>query len=193
MHSEYVTFLKPLSTLAASGALVVTSMAFATPAAQAAPPAGRIVIGDSVAGMNANALRARGFTVNYTVSRQFSELPGILSSYGSRLPRNVVVHLGTNGTISLSTCQQAVRKAGSKRTVFFVTIRVPRSWEDGNNATLRTCDKSFKGKRVRIIDWHRVSDRNPSWFYPDGYHPREDSGAIRYANLIDSKVDKLGR
>ncbi len=193
MHSEGVNIPKALAAGIACCALLVTSVVIASPAAQAAPPAGRIVIGDSVAGMNTNALRARGFTVNYTVSRQFSELPGIMRSYGSRLPRNVVVHLGTNGSISLSTCQAAVQQAGSKRTVFFVTVRVPRSWEDANNATLKACDKSFKGKRVRIIDWHRISDRNPSWFYPDGYHPRESSGAIRYANLIDSKVDKFGR
>lgn len=158
-----------------------------------AAPSGRIIIGDSVTGMNAPALKQRGFTVNYSVSRQFSTLPGILRSYGSKLPSNVVVHLGTNGTISLATCQAAVKQAGSKRTVFFVTVRVPRSWEDSNNATLRKCDDSFKGPRVRIIDWHRLSDRNSGWFYPDGYHPRESSGAIQYANLIDGAVDKFGR
>ena len=180
------------SAIATAGA-VAASLVVATPAANAQAPAGRVIIGDSVAGMNANALRGRGFTVDYTVSRQFSALPGIMKSYGSRLPRNVVVHLGTNGSISLSTCQSAVKQAGSKRTVFFVTVRVPRSWEASNNATLRTCDRSFKGKRVRIIDWHRISDRNPSWFYPDGFHPRESSGAIRYANLIDRVVDRFGR
>jgi len=178
--------------VAAAGALAA-SMLVAAPTAQAQPPAGRMIIGDSVAGMNVNALRGRGFTVNYSVSRQFSSLPGIMKSYGSRLPRNVVVHLGTNGSISLSSCRSAVKQAGSKRTVFFVTIRVPRSWEASNNSTLRACDRSFKGKRVRIIDWHRISDRNPSWFYPDGFHPRESSGAIRYANLIDRAVDRFGR
>lgn len=174
-------------------ALLVASVAFTAPTAQAAPPKGRIIIGDSVTGMNTAALKSRGFRVDYSVSRQFSELPGILRSYGSRLPKNVVVHLGTNGTISLNDCRAAVKRAGSKRTVFFVTVRVPRSWENSNNSTLRACDKSFKGKRVRIIDWHKLSDKNPSWFYSDGYHPRESSGAIKYANLIDRKVDRFGR
>ncbi len=184
--------LRILSAVAAVGALAISTLV-AAPAASAQPPAGRILIGDSVAGMNANALRARGFRVDYTVSRQFSALPGVMRSYGSRLPRNIVVHLGTNGPISLATCRAVVKQAGPKRRVFFVTIRVPRSWEGANNATLRSCDRSFKGKRVRIIDWHRASDRHPSWFYPDGFHPRESSGAIRYANLIDRVVDRFGR
>jgi hypothetical protein len=188
-----MTFSRTLVTSLSVGALAAATLAFAAPAAQAAAPAGRIIIGDSVTGMNTAALRSRGFTVNYTVSRQFSELPGIMRSYGSRLPRNVVVHLGTNGTISLSTCQQAVKQAGSKRTVFFVTVRVPRSWEASNNATLRSCDRAFKGKRVRIIDWHKRSDRNSSWFYSDGYHPTEGVGAVQYANLIDRAVDRFGR
>ena len=182
-----------LGSLAASGALIAGSIALSAPAAQAAPPSGRLLIGDSVAGMNSAALQARGFRVDYSVSRQFSALPGIMRSYGSRLPKNVIVHLGTNGYISASDCRAAVKQAGSKRTVFFVTVRVPRAWEDANNATLRACDKSFKGKRVRIIDWHKLSDKKNSWFYSDGYHPKESSGAIRYANLIDKKVDKQGR
>jgi hypothetical protein len=158
-----------------------------------AVPGGRVIIGDSVTGMNPAALRARGFTVNYAVSRQFSALPKILRSFGKRLPRNVVVHLGTNGTISLSECKAAVRKASSKRTVFFVTVRAPVSWESTNNRTLRTCDRSFKGPRVRIIDWHRLSDRRDDWFYRDGYHPVESTGGVAYARLVDRAVDRNRR
>lgn len=177
--------------VAATLAIVVAATALTLSAlpAQAAPP-GRIVIGDSVTGMNPQALKARGFKVNYAVSRQFLELPRLIRSYGRKLPRNVVVHLGTNGTISLRDCKTAVRKATSKRTVFFVTIRVPASWERVNNATLRACDRSFKGKRVRIIDWHRLSDKRNHWFYRDGYHPVESTGAIAYAKLIDRAVDR---
>ena len=143
--------------------------------------------------MNPQALKDRGFRVDTTVSRQFSEVTGVMSRYGSGLPRNVVVHLGTNGTISLSTCQQVVRSAGASRTVFFVTVKVPRSWQDSNNATLRKCVSSFPASRARLIDWHRLSANKPQWFYSDGYHPKESTGAIAYAKLIDSAVDRFGR
>ncbi len=174
------------SVVLAAGTFAVTS------AAQAAPP-GRIVIGDSVSGMNTGALKARGFRVDYTVSRQFGEVLGVMSSYGSSLPRNVVIALGTNGTVSLSTCKAAVRAAGTTRRVFLVTNRVPRSWEDGNNAALRACDRAFAASRVHLVDWWALSDRNPSWFYSDGYHPTEWLGAQKFANLIDRAVDAYGR
>jgi len=177
--------------LLCSAALAGSTLALAA-TAQAAP-AGRIVIGDSVSGMNTGALAAHGFRVDYTVSRQFGEVLGVMASYGSRLPRNVVIALGTNGTISLSTCQAAVRAAGTTRRVFLVTNRMPRSWEDGNNATLRACDRSFASSRVQIIDWWALSDRQSGWFYKDGYHPNEWLGAKRFANLIDRAVDAYGR
>ena len=179
----------------ATAVLLATALTVTTvPAHAASPaPAGRLVIGDSVTGMNPQALKSRGFKVNYAVSRQFSALPGILKSYGSRLPRNVVVHLGTNGTITLNDCKRAVRIARSTRTVFFVTVRVPASWERSNNATLRRCDRSFKGPRVRIIDWHRLSDNRNDWFYRDGYHPVESTGGVAYARLLDRVVDRHRR
>jgi hypothetical protein len=179
---------------AALGAGLLTAAGIAlAPTASAAPPQGRIIIGDSVVGMNVDAMRKRGFTVSYEVSRQFSAARSVMGSYGSRLPRNVVIHLGTNGSISLSECQALVRQATSKRTVFLVTVRVPRSWQNSNNQTLRSCDRSFPGKRVHIIDWHRLSNSKPQWFYPDGYHPRESTGAVAYANLISKTVQRLGR
>lgn len=175
-----------------AGLLTAAGVALA-PAASAAPPKGRVIIGDSVVGMNVAAMQKRGFTVNYTVSRQFSAARSVMSGYGSRLPRNVVIHLGTNGSISLSDCQALVRQASSRRTVFLVTVRVPRTWQNSNNATLRSCDRSFPGPRVHIIDWHRLSNSKSQWFYSDGYHPRESTGAVAYANLIATTVQRLGR
>lgn len=183
--------------MATMGALAATATiggVLAVPgAAQAAPPPGRIVIGDSVAGMNPAVLKKHGFRVNFTVSRQFSDAPRVMRGLGSRLPRNVVIHLGTNGNVSLSTCRQVVRLAGAQRRVFLVTVRVPRSWEGPNNRVLRACDRSFTASRVHVVDWHKLSDRQPAWFYSDGYHPRESTGAVRYARLIDRMVDRQGR
>ena len=180
-------------TAGVTAAALVAVGAIAAPSASAAPPKGRVIIGDSVVGMNVAAMQRRGFTVNYSVSRQFSAARSVMRTYGSRLPRNVVIHLGTNGSISLSECQALVRQATSKRKVFLVTVRVPRSWQNSNNSTLKACDRSFPGPRVHIIDWHRLSNGKPQWFYPDGYHPRESTGAVAYARLVGESVRKLGR
>jgi hypothetical protein len=174
---------------------VVARAAVAPAAAAAAVPtavrSGRYAIGDSVMlGARAN-LTARSFRVNATVSRQFSSAKALVSA-GARagtLPRNVVVHLGTNGTISLSDCRTVVRTAGTARRVFFVTVKVPRSWMAANNRTLRSCDASFRAGRVVLIDWAAAAAGRSSWFAGDGYH-LTSSGRSAYAALVDGVVDR---
>jgi lysophospholipase L1-like esterase len=113
-------------------------------------------------------------------------------SYGGKLPRNVVIALGTNGTVSLSACRAVVRTAGPARRVFLVTNRVPRSWQNSNNATLRACDRSFSARRVHVIDWHAASAGHPGWFAADRIHP-SGPGRVAFARLIDRAVDRYGR
>jgi hypothetical protein len=180
-------------------AAVVTAMGAGllalTPASATIQPAGdpkpgRLLIGDSVSGGAADALRARGFKVDWDTSRQFYELPSLLRSIRTSLPRNVVISLGTNGTIELAHCRAAVGLAGPKRTIFFVTNRVPRTWQDGNNRTLRRCVASFPSTRAVLIDWYADSGARSGWFYSDGYHLIPNTGGIGYATLIDTAVDR---
>jgi hypothetical protein len=152
---------------------------------------GRLAVGDSLMVGATTLMRRRGFAIHAKVGRQFSTAPGIVSGYGARLPRNVVIELGTNGTISLAACRRVVRLAGPERRVFLVTNRVPRSWQDANNATLRRCDRSFARSRVRLIDWHRASAGHPEWFAADGVHTSA-VGRVAFARLIDRAVDRHG-
>lgn len=152
----------------------------------------RLAVGDSLMVGASPLMRRHGFSIHAKVGRQFSAAPRILRGYGRALPRNVVIELGTNGTVQLATCRAVVRAAGRSRTVFLVTNRVPRSWQDPNNATLRACDRSFAAKRVRIIDWHAASAGRPDWFAADGVHTSA-KGRRAFAALIDRAVDKHGR
>ena len=158
---------------------------------QAAGPRGRLAVGDSLMVSVTPWMRSQGFRVHAKVGRQFSTAPGIVRSFGSDLPRNLVIELGTNGTVSLSTCRSVVRTAGKYRRVFLVTPRVPRSWEAGNLTTLRACDASFSSRRVRIIDWHSHSDGHPEWFAADRVH-LSNAGRTAFSRLIDKAVDKYG-
>ncbi|HYN56959.1 MAG TPA: hypothetical protein VES03_07160 [Motilibacterales bacterium] len=158
---------------------------------KAVGPRGRLVVGDSLMVSVTPWMRSQGFRVHAKVGRQFSTAPGIARSFGSTLPRNLVIELGTNGTVSPRTCRSAVGTAGKYRRVFLVTPRVPRSWEAGNLTTLRACDASFSARRVRIIDWHAHSAGHPEWFAADRVH-LSSAGRSAFSRLIDRAVDKHG-
>jgi hypothetical protein len=182
------TTAQQTSSVVARAAVAPAATAVVLPAAVRA---GRYAIGDSVMlGAKAN-LTARSFRVNATVSRQFGSAKSLVAAgvRAGTLPRNVVIHLGTNGTISAADCRTIVRTAGTSRRVFFVTVKVPRSWMASNNRTLRSCDASFAAGRVVLIDWARASSGRSSWFYRDGYH-LTGTGRSAYAALVDSVVDR---
>lgn len=175
------------SAVAVTAALLAIPVLLATPA-HAAPSGDRLAIGDSVMLGAESQLSARGFRVDAVESRQSYSGPGLLRAKGSRLPGAVVVHLGTNGSFPLDVCRRIVRSAGPDRTVFLVTVHVPRSWQDANNAVISRCDRSFAPGRVAVIDWHAAASRNRGWLYRDGVH-LTPSGARGFARLIDRAVD----
>jgi hypothetical protein len=187
----------PLSRLAAvvgimlAGLLVATEPTSAADGSQpaAAIPRGRLAIGDSVMLGAAEELRARGFRVDAVVSRQFSTAPSLVRSYRAqgRLPRHLVIGLGTNGNLTPDMCRQTVR-AARHRAVFFVNLRVPRSWQASNNRLLHACAHHFR--RAHLIDWHRRSSGHPGWFASDGYH-LTPVGQRQYARFVDAKVSAL--
>jgi hypothetical protein len=151
----------------------------------------RYAIGDSVMLGARSILKRRGFQVNAAVSRQSYSAPGMVRRKGPKLPENLVVHLGTNGTFPLSTCRKLVKNAGVQRRVFLVTVFVPRSWEKSNNRTIRKCARSFPEGRVTVVDWHARAKAHPDWLYADGTHLKP-AGAKGFARLLDHAVDASG-
>jgi hypothetical protein len=150
-------------------------------------PGGRYAIGDSVMLGARHELRARGFNVNATRSRQFSDGVAVVRSRKRHgvLPRKIVVHLGNNGYVYRGACDDLVRAAGSRRRVFLVTVKVPRFWRKTNNRRLRRCARHHAN--ASLIDWYRYAKGHPGWFYDDGFH-LNGRGRVRYAGLITRKV-----
>jgi hypothetical protein len=181
----------PVDQSAEQPAVDVEQVSVAASVPKAAGPRGRLVVGDSLMVSVTPWMSSQGFRVHAKVGRQFSTAPGIVRSFGSKLPRNLVVELGTNGTVSLGACRSVVNTAGKYRRVFLVTARVPRSWEAGNIRTMESCDASYASKRVRIIDWYSHSAGHPEWFAGDRVH-LSSSGRHAFQKLIDSAVDANG-
>lgn len=170
---------------------VMISAAMLAPAAQAADKSkslDAITVGDSVQLGAKWVLLKRGVDiVDAKVSRQAATGPSLLRKRGEKLPRNVVIHLGTNGSYALEDCKEMVRIAGPQRRVFMLTIAVPRRWEKANNETIRRCARAFPVGRVQVIDWKGATKAHPSWLYSDGIH-LPPTGAKGYARLIERAV-----
>jgi hypothetical protein len=173
--------------LALTAVAALVALVGCAPPGRTAPSGGVLGIGDSVMLGGESALQADipGMTVDAVVSRQYSTLPIVVAAHAraGQLPGTVVIHLGTNGTISGATCDSVMRQLGNRRVVM-VTLTVPRTWQDGNNATIQACAAR---NDAALVDWHAASAGHPELLAPDGYHLRA-AGARLYASLIAQKV-----
>ncbi len=132
-----------------------------------------------------------GFETNAEVGRQFSAGVGVVKRLATheKLPRNLVVHLGTNGPLDPADCAALIAYA-PKRQVYLVNVRVPRDWEADVNETLRACASGRD--RVHYLDWWKKSGRHLEWLAKDGYHVTAE-GQAAYAAWIDERVDRVVR
>jgi hypothetical protein len=152
----------------------------------------RFAYGDSVMLGAKSQLQADGFRVDAHESRQAYSAPAAMRKKAARLPRNVVVHMGTNGTFPRSTCDALVRALTPEHRLFLVTVHVRRSWAAGNNRMIRQCVKDHAAQGVRLIDWDAAASKSSGWLYSDGIHLKF-AGARGYARLLDSAVDAAVR
>ena len=176
--------------LAIVGLLAISTPAFAVSSASStsASSPGGYAIGDSVMQGARHELMARGIrAVNAIKSRQASAGPSLLRARRARLPRNVVIHLGTNGTYPLAVCLEMVDAIGPGHHVFLVTIHVPRRWQDADNAVIRRCAAAYPDGHVHVVDWHAAAHAHPAWLYTDRTHLRP-SGAKGFAELIAAEI-----
>jgi lysophospholipase L1-like esterase len=148
-----------------------------------------IAIGDSVMlGAKSQLLEIGVVKVDAKVSRQATSGPALVKELAAKSNvKYVVVHLGTNGAYSVDTCRDTVRAAGIDRTVFLVNLKVPRKWENLNNSLMEKCAQGFSASRVRVLDWHSISQSKKSYLYSDGVH-LTPTGAKRFARMIAAAI-----
>ncbi|HYY07001.1 MAG TPA: hypothetical protein VFA25_00200 [Actinomycetota bacterium] len=172
--------------LVATALLAALLWFFPSPPAGAAIPAGRYAIGDSVMLGARDDLVARGFRVNAHVSRQFRDAVGIVQNLkaAGKLRRKIVIHLGNNGIlIEGSDCDRISNIAGSRRRVYLVNLKIPRSYRATQNRRLAACAR--RHLNTLLLDWFHLSKDHPSWFAADGYH-LSSTGRGRYTSFLDA-------
>ena len=177
-----------MRSLARSVAIVATCALLLVPSGPvgAAIPPGRYAIGDSVMLGAKEELQARGIGVNAAVSRQFRDAVAIVAGLkaSGKLRRKLVIHLGNNGIlINGADCDRISQLAGTGRTVYLVTLKIPRWYRKIQNERLAACAR--RRANTVLLHWLVFSRNHPAWFAADGYHLTA-LGQQRYASFIAS-------
>jgi hypothetical protein len=154
------------------------------------PPPQVTAIGDSVMLGAKGALETTipGINVDAAVSRQFGN--GIdrirqLKDAGQLSPV-VVVHLGTNGVITDGHMAAMQQLLADRQRVVFVNLKVPRSWEAGDNDMIQRWVPRFAN--AVLINWNGEGSLHPEFFYDDRFH-LNNAGRARYAQLIAAQIN----
>lgn len=130
-----------------------------------------IAIGDSPMLLALGPLADKGFRANARGCRQYAEGLALMRDLRRRdkLPRLVVVALGSNGVISKDNIHDALNIVGKRRTLGLVTPRESGGGA-GHDAALVRAEAHKHENRIELIDWVGYSAGHPGWFQPDGLH-----------------------
>ena len=93
----------------------------------------------------------------------------------------VIVHVGTNGTITPDQFGEIMNRLSGAQLVLIVNDKAPRPWEEPNNAVFEAGVPKYKN--AVLVDWHTFGTAHPEFFYDDGIHLRP-AGATAYAQFI---------
>jgi lysophospholipase L1-like esterase len=166
------------------GMLAITPLALADDSP--APVALRVFgIGDCVmlGGSQALSQAIDGIQIDAAVSRQTSTGIQILRARADAgVTEDVVIfHLGNNGPMTSAQIDDVMAALPGVPRVIFVTLTVPRSWEQPNNAII--ADAVQRYPNAELADWHAASAGRFDLLWDDGIHLRPD-GADAYAALL---------
>jgi lysophospholipase L1-like esterase len=150
-----------------------------------------IAIGDSPMLLALGDLAEEGYRANARGCRQYTEGLDLIRSLKNqdKLPRLVVIALGSNGVINKGDLRQALDLVGKKRTLGLVTPRESGGGA-GHDAQLVRDFAHEHENRIYLLDWVEYSAGHSSWFQPDGLHLTFD-GADAMARLFSKPLKLL--
>ena len=93
----------------------------------------------------------------------------------------VLLHLGNNGAFSKIEFDRIMEVVGEERRVVFLTLKVERSWEEGNNEVISEGVRQYP--QALLVDWREAIGGRPELLWTDGTHLRPE-GATFYVKLL---------
>ncbi len=154
-------------------------------------PNGRVTaIGDSVMLGARNALQrdiGPRLQIDADVSRHFGNGLDVIRSLhdAGQLGDEVIVHLGTNGTIPDDQFAEMMQLLSGVKRVVIVNLKVDQPWEQADNDTLAASVPRYPN--AVLFDWHAIAVQHPEFFVADGVHLTNE-GQAYYALVIASKL-----
>ncbi|MCU1390986.1 MAG: putative acyltransferase [Ilumatobacteraceae bacterium] len=149
-----------------------------------------LAIGESVMQGAFHRLTDNGVTVD---AQEAVQAKGIIDTIQRDLAKYtitnaVIIQSGTNGTVSQADYDQMANLLAGIPHVYFMTVKAPKSWIDGNNAIIKNLPLTHSN--VQIIDWaNRATEIEAHLSESDGrVHLTDGTAARFYANLILSAV-----
>lgn len=176
-----------------SGVLLLapaTTAVFATPAqSQSRTEAKVFAIGDSVMLGAEPCLENHGYDVDARGSRRVAAVAQELAAKAT-LPRQVIVHTGTNGGADPPDLDKVMRVVGSRQQIIWVTVQLPDNtgrytFEESTNAAIRALPRLYPN--AHVADWNALSNDHPGWTWGDGIHLTPD-GCRGFARMVANEV-----
>jgi hypothetical protein len=161
------------------------------PAALTLPPGSPMVtiIGDSVllGAANELAYRIPSVDIDAVVGRQADAAVWLLYQrlLEGSLGNVIVMNIGNNGTLTDVQFDQIMTVAGPSRRVIFINNKVPRRWQDSNNAVIEAGVAYYPN--AVLVDWNAESSQRPDFFWDDAVHLRPE-GAATFANMVVAAI-----
>ena len=122
------------------------------------------------------------------MSRQFGSSIDVIEQLKAtnQLSPVVVIHLGTNGTITDAHMQRLKDLLADRQRVIFLNLFVPRPWQNSDNEVIQRWVPQF-GNAV-LVNWNGEGSLHPEFFYSDKIHVNT-AGQQHYADLIAGQVN----
>lgn len=152
-----------------------------------------LAVGDSVLLDVAPDLQQINTTaiVDAQVGRQVQDAIYILQNDAQqhKIPRDILLVLGTNGAITSQQIESIMTIVGSKTQVYWMNNHVPtREWQNGNNALL--AKQNYKN--LHVVNWQALAQQYPEWFAMDQVHQGE-TGNHNYLRLLAEEMSKINK
>ena len=147
-----------------------------------------LVIGDSLTVDIGEKIKEKypGAIIDGKISRQLTAATALADQYANYNNENtaVIFQLGTNGFFTESQVEELVKKF-DKADIYFVNVKVPRTWEKTVNKELDALKERHSD--ITIIDWYSVANNNQNYFEPDKVNLNAE-GVEAMVSLIEKSL-----